>query len=391
MALDLAQRLLGSEALPQRAVEGALLRHCKEGIPFVKALLELYPQFAGVVAQELDQAVGPVADDIAPEQHLLSRLPDGTCGFFLGFPIGVTGSTGVVDVLTVDPLDSHAASELAHHLGAPVRLVRGRMEFILREIAAVDGPAAPNTAPQDQSHMNDALGSEVASGAPIPLTRLAPGAVQSQVQPGTARGVAPQAAIQRVGSRSTLPPIAVRVSAETQTHVEKEEAPASEGDEKVSLLAPSSDELQLALSDLAVAEDPDAVVHALVSGLSRIADEVFVFTIRGGTFACRARKDDKGRAAGCANLRIDGGADALARCIELGQYLGPLDGEAAETRFLAAAYDEVCSTRIDVSERPTLVLFAAGFKSAYDVSLRSDHLARAASDALARIVLAKKR
>jgi hypothetical protein len=48
-------------------------------------------------------------------------------------------------------------------------------------------------------------------------------------------------------------------------------------------------------------------------------------------------------------------------------------------------------TRIDVMERPALVLLAAGFLSAYDVSLRSDHLARAASDALTRIVLAKKR
>jgi hypothetical protein len=155
--------------------------------------------------------------------------------------------------------------------------------------------------------------------------------------------------------------------------------------------APASDELQAALSDLAVAESPDDVVDALVVGLGRIAREVWVFSTRSGCFKSRARTDLLNRPRHDTSVELAPGGHTLSQALELGQYLGPVADDGPELGFLAERYDEVCVTRIDVMDHATLVLFAGGFLSAYDVSLRSDHLARAASDALSRIVLAKKR
>jgi hypothetical protein len=226
----------------------------------------------------------------------------------------------------------------------------------------------------------------VHSNRPIPLTRLA----ADGEQPGTHRGVAPPAAVDRVGARRSPPPPEPgdEVPAAVGGPESVEEAPASR---RPSLLAPSSDDLQQALSELAVADDPEVIVDALIVGLRRISQEVFVFSVRGGRFRSRGRMDLAGEPRRDASIEAGPEARALARSLELGQYLGPIEEGSTEPSFLGKPYDEVCTTRIDVMDRPTLVLLTAGFQSAYDVSLRSDHLARAASDALTRIVLAKKR
>jgi hypothetical protein len=385
MALELAQRLVADEALPRRVVETALLHHAKERLPFVLSLLELYPHLASALERELSLFAGEVVDDVSADPHLMARLPLGLSSRLLGFPIGVTSSSGVVDVLVVDPLDQHAHSEFSYHLGAPVRLVRGRYEHVLKEVAAMEGEFGPRTAPQDQLHMNDPA---AVSAPPFPLTRVA--SAESELNPGTYRGVAPPFAVGQVGAmRHTPAPLIDANDFETLPPVAEVEAPPPGS--AVSRFASTSDELQSALSELAVAEEPDDVVDALVMGLGRIVKEVVVFSTRSGGFKSRARTDLLHRPRLDTSVELGPGAHTLSQSLEFGQYLGTLDEDAPELAFLAEHYDEVCVTRIDVMERPTLVLFAGGFLSAYDVSLRSDHLARAASDALARIVIAKKR
>lgn len=388
MGLELAQRLVADEALPRRVVEAALLHHAKERLPFVLALLELYPQHGPALERELSLSSGGVVDDVSADPHLMSRLPLGLCSRLLGFPIGVTGSSGVVDVLVIDPLDQHASSEFAFHLGAPVRLVRGRQEHVTRELAALEGELGPRTAPQDLRRMNEPV---AASAPPIPLTRVA--GVESELHPGTYRGVAPPFAVAQIGlSRTPVPPPGnAEPDPEPQSLGTADDADAAAPSARVSLFAPASDELQTALSDLAVAESPEDVVDALVVGLGRMAREVWVFSTRASRFRSRARTDVGGRARPDGSVELGPGAHALAQSLELGQYLGPIAADGPELGFLSEHYDEVCVTRVDVMEHPALVLVAGGFLSAYDVSLRSDHLARAASDALARIVIAKKR
>jgi hypothetical protein len=390
VGLELAQRLVADEALPRRVVEAALLHHAKERLPFVLSLLELYPHHAAALERELALTSGEAVDDVSADPHLMARLPLGLCSRLLGFPIGVTSSTGVVDVLVVDPLDQHALGEFGYHLAAPVRLVRGRHEHVLREVAALEGEFGPRTARQDHLRMNEPA---ALSAPPIPLTRVTD--AESELHPGTTRGVAPPFAVGQVGAVRHTPaqeapeaapdqedPIVLPEAVDVETP-----APSS----RISLFAPSSDELQSALSDLAVAETPDDVVDALVVGLGRLAKEVWVFSVRSGRFKSRARTDLLNRSRHDTSIELPAGTHALSQALELGQYLGPMPDEGTELAFLGERYDELCVSRVDVLDHPTLVLVAGGFLSAYDVSLRSDHLARAASDALARIVLAKKR
>lgn len=380
MAIELAQRLISGEALPRRVVEAALLRHVKERVPFVSSLLELYPQHASSLLRELDLSGAPLAGDLSPDPHLMERLPVGLCSRLMGFPIGITSSSGVVDVLIVDPDDAHALAEFGFHLGTDVRFVRGRLAHIAKEVAAVEGLVGPRTARQDNRRMNDR---DPLSAPPIPLTRVA----AAEIQPGTHRGVAPPAAVGRVGqargqshTRSTVPPHPPQAAS-------NEPAPAS----RSSVFPHGSDDLQTALSNLAVAEDGDAVVEALIVGLAGLSKEVVVFAVRGASFRSRGRTDLLSRPRRDATVELPPGENSLTQSLELGQYLGPLNDDSPELRFLAEHYDEVCVTRVDVMNRPALVVFAGGFSSPYDVSLRSDHLARAASDALARLVISRKR
>jgi hypothetical protein len=111
----------------------------------------------------------------------------------------------------------------------------------------------------------------------------------------------------------------------------------------VSLFAPTSDELQTALSELAVADSPDDVVDALVLGLGRIAREVWVFSTRAGQFKSRARTDVLNRSRHDPSVELAAGAHALSQALELGQYLGPVAADGPELRFLGEHYDEVCA------------------------------------------------
>lgn len=385
MALELAQRLVSDEALPRRVVEAALLHHAKERMPFLASLLELYPHYTDAVSNALDLTSGPAADDLSPDPHLMARLPPGLCSVLYGFPIGITSSSGVVDVLVADPLDEHVESEFRFHLGTRVRLVRGRLEHVSRELRALEGEHGPRTARQALHRMNEPAAH---SAPPIPLTRLLDGSQEGQ--PGTYRGVAPPAAVEMVGARprQDVEPDSGPEHAAEALFEPDEQTPQSQ---RISLFAPASDDLQEALSELAVAESADNVVDALIIGLRRICKEVLVFSVRGDRFKSRGRTDMLSQPRRDASLEVGPGDSTLARAIQMGQYLGPLSERTPELSFLAQAYEEVCVTRVDVMERPALVFLAGGFLSAYDVSLRSDHLARASSDALTRIVLSKKR
>ena len=218
---------------------------------------------------------------------------------------------------------------------------------------------------------------------PIPLTRIA----DAEIQPGTYRGVAPPAAVGRVGQARAQSNARSTASLAPPPKESDESSPAS----RSSVFPNGSDDLQTALSDLAVAEDGDAVVESLIVGLAGLAKEVVVFAVRGASFRSRGRTDLLSRPRRDATVELPPGENSLTQCLELGQYLGPLDDGSPELLFLEEHYDEVCVTRVDVMNRPALVVFVAGFSSPYDVSLRSDHLARAASDALARLVISRKR
>ncbi|MEN9579618.1 MAG: hypothetical protein RJA70_2627, partial [Pseudomonadota bacterium] len=204
MAIDLSHRLVHSGAVPRRDVEAALLRHAKHGVPFLKALLELRPQLGQTIEQEIERISGPAVVEIPPNADLVARLPEGLCARLLGYPIGFTPSTGVVDLLLADPLDRHALQEFGFHLRTQVRGLRGKLSFVTLQLTRLGGDPEPHTARQDGRHMNDKPAPlEEAEGdwiKPIPLVRLKP--ASGSVSPGTRPGIAPEVTRVRAPSES---------------------------------------------------------------------------------------------------------------------------------------------------------------------------------------------
>ncbi len=200
MAIELAQRLMHADVVARHDIEHALLRYAKHGVPFLHALLEGRPQMVDVLEWELQRLTGPALQNTPPYRELMARLPAGLCSRLLGFPIGFTPSTGVVDVLVADPTDGHARAEFGFHLRAPVRALRGSLKYITDQLIELEGELAPKTARQDGTKMNDA--SDRSSIKPIPLVRLAPDAISDP--PATSPGIAP------LSKPSTRPPATAR-------------------------------------------------------------------------------------------------------------------------------------------------------------------------------------
>ena len=85
----------------------------------------------------------------------------------------------------------------------------------------------------------------------------------------------------------------------------------------------------------------------------------------------------------------------LSAALEKGHYLGKLPETLSHAllRDLLAERlgPEVCSVPVLVSERATLMLLITGFERSYAATERLDRLARAATLALERLVLERKR
>jgi hypothetical protein len=124
--------------------------------------------------------------------------------------------------------------------------------------------------------------------------------------------------------------------------------------------------------------------------MASLSEETLVFAVRGDALVSRVRLNYAGQPESFLDLAVPREADcAMVMALELGQYLGPPRSRDALTFVGQPA--EVCATRVDVRGRPLLVFASAGFRDAFEVSKCADHLARAAADALGRIVLARKR
>jgi hypothetical protein len=120
----LVKALLLEEAASPRAVADALFSCVTGGVPLVVALTESGAVSHETLAKYLARSEAPFLRQVAAVPELAERLPPGLCARLLAVPVRRDAITGTIDVCIADPLDTHAAEELAWHLQAPVRLVR---------------------------------------------------------------------------------------------------------------------------------------------------------------------------------------------------------------------------------------------------------------------------
>lgn len=122
---ELTKALLLEEAASEAAIAEALFASVTGGVPLVQAMLDARAVSPEVLARYLARTETPFLRQVVPLAEVMDQLPPGLCARLLAIPVRRDAITGTIDVVVVDASDAHPGSEIAFHLGAPVRLVRG--------------------------------------------------------------------------------------------------------------------------------------------------------------------------------------------------------------------------------------------------------------------------
>jgi hypothetical protein len=122
--LALARSLLLADAVTPTALAEALFLSATRGTSLVRTLLAARAIDTLRLEQMLERGEAPYMRHIAPVPALLQRLPPGLCDRLLAMPVRHDPRTGTVDVAVVDARDPHPAEEIGYWLRAPVRMVR---------------------------------------------------------------------------------------------------------------------------------------------------------------------------------------------------------------------------------------------------------------------------
>ena len=157
MAADqLTKALLLEEVAPPRKVAEALFASVNGGVPLLTALVDSGAVSPEVLSRYLARSEAPFLRQVVPVPELVERLPPGLCARLLAMPVRRDAITGTVDVVVADPADPHPASEIAFHLGAPVRAIRApaaAIEEALRRLRMASHESRPSLpSPAERFH-----------------------------------------------------------------------------------------------------------------------------------------------------------------------------------------------------------------------------------------------
>jgi hypothetical protein len=122
--LALARSLLLADAVTPTALAEALFLSATRGTSLVRTLLAARAIDTLRLEQMLERGEAPYMRHIAPVASLVEQLPPGLCDRLLAMPVRRDPRTGTVDVAVVDARDPHPAEEIGYWLKAPVRMVR---------------------------------------------------------------------------------------------------------------------------------------------------------------------------------------------------------------------------------------------------------------------------
>jgi hypothetical protein len=352
---------------------------------------ELYPELVELLERALDRSDFPAIHTVRPLSDLVRSLPPGMCERLLSLPVHRDTRSDRVDVASVDVLDGHVANEFAFHLGVPVRVLRA--------------PFAEVVAALERLH---------ASGI------FLPGLSKIQAASGSSGAASEEPAAERSERRSEPPlPLSRKSLAPNPPWVADVPAfsiiqpPAFDGDEALnepvlSLSRPKpfapvefepagppwALEFEAAVQALDAADTPERVVTSLCEGLRPV--RALVFAVRGSSFDVRGGSAALGSPAELRSISVPAGEggllDAAAR---VGFHLGPCSQLSAltmlEGKWSVQPGSDCYARAVNVSERPSLIVLMAGFSESTEATRRADVLARAAGNALERIVRLRKR
>ena len=400
----------------------------RSGLPLVRALVERGPTLALLVERELSRSKAPFVNQVRPDPELARRLPPGLCERLLAVPLRTDRRTGAIDVASVDPFDPLVAIEIAFHLTTQVRILRAAyvevwsaldglhaggtfLEGVARVLGTppLDTDAARSGAELDARLAPAAPGQRLApswrppparydalpvakgpSEPPIPLVRKTSDGKRARPRTNPGMGENALPVVETLGEDERGDPILGLYRSKPPPPPPPPPAPVVKAP-----LRPHRQAETAALKQLAAAKTPDDVVERLGRALAAIARRVVVLTVkpRGfeGKFALGVEAGER-----LQQLMIPAGSSGVVdTAIGAGFYLGPVPAAAAQAelaRLLGLDADgEAYLLPIDVSGRATLVVALSGFDSALGATRDADRLARAAGNALERILRDRKR
>lgn len=141
MTFELARALLNAEVVTPVPLARALFAVATEGVPLTRALIALGVVNEARLEDELARVDVPTIQQVVPVPELLDLLPAGLCSRLLALPIRRDPRTGTVDVAVVDARDPHAANEIGFFLQAPVRVVRTTLRVLEAALDHGSGPS----------------------------------------------------------------------------------------------------------------------------------------------------------------------------------------------------------------------------------------------------------
>lgn len=326
-----------------------------DGVPFVSALSERFPELSPMLERELARSDAPEIHWVRPAPELLARLPQGLCERLLAVPVHQEAQGGRVDVAAVDAFGPHIAAEFAFHLQAVVRVLRATPAQLRAALVSaspvnvVERSTPPTAAPPSRGLPSD---------PPIPLVRRPPFSARAPVPDDE-----PVLNLSRSKFFAPEPTFAFARA------------------------------LEDSVLDLGRAEAAEQVARLLCQALEPAVS--LVVAVRSGSMEVRASSRAL-VAQDLSSFSLPTGKNTVFDvAVRAGFYLGPLPSGIvhAELRSLLpnGASEEVYSAPVLVANRPVLALLMARFGPSLDATRRADRLISAASAAIERIVLNKKR
>ena len=357
VSVELAKQLICDGVVRRVDVEAALLRQVQDGLPFLVALSERVPNVMPSVTRVLGGNDDTLPIEQRPNLELFGQLPQGMCETLLAYPVGL-GVGGIVEILTAEPLGPVVRQEFERFYRARVYLRWGSFGYVRSQLQSLGSAWEDQTLAESQ--------------VTIPPPAVVP-AVSTPVP--------------------SLPP--TPTSSPRPTEPGRLEPPATErgnwkewGGKLKSILR--DDAYYAALAELAVADNAENVAKAMLVAVAGCCHEGLVFGRRGDSLLSRFRLGVEGHPETFECLELDLAAvSALNDVFLRGQVLTSLSRAEAEGISLNPGY--VCATAVFVGERPALLLVASGFNDASEVRERSQHITRAAGDALLRVVVESRR
>ena len=219
---ELTKALLLEEAASEGAIAEALFASVTGGVPLVQSLIEARAVTPEVLSRYLARTEAPYLRQVVPLVELVDRLPPGLCARLLAIPVRRDAITGTVDIVVADAGDPHPPKEIAFHLGAPVRVVRGAtaaIEEALRRLRSRSLPpsARPEARDARDNRDDERMYDSRPRAAPPPPTSSFKGGTLPPPAPSLKLGYSGHAALDAMTSEA-LRPSRVPVS-ERQAHV----------------------------------------------------------------------------------------------------------------------------------------------------------------------------